>query len=245
MVGRGRQMTQLRAVVNVVLDLDGTLTDPKEGILACVKYALRAVGSEIPADGELEGFIGPPLQDSFTTLLGPNDQSRLNDAIALYRERFLSKGMFENAVYPGIRDVLIGLRELGVSLHVATSKPLVFAERIVEHFDLRGFFSSVHGSELDGARSNKSELIAYLLKVESLPAPATIMVGDRAHDVVGAKANGVLAIGALWGYGSREELVSAGAELLCEQPSMLVETVSFNIPLNRDAPRRAPTCLLR
>jgi phosphoglycolate phosphatase len=220
--------TRYRTVMNVLLDLDGTLTDPREGILACLRHALCSIGLHPPEDRELERFIGPPLQDSLASLLGPKNKDQVNDAIAFYRERFSTKGMFENAVYPGIREALVQLRDRGATLYVATSKPNIFAGRIIEYFGLGGFFRSIYGSELDGTRSNKIELIAHVLKAESLPREATVMVGDRAHDVAGARANGVRPIGALWGYGSREELTAAGAQVLCKQPSMLVEAVLFN-----------------
>ena len=214
--------------MNVLLDLDGTLTDPREGIVACLRHALCSIGIQPPEDRELERFIGPPLQESLALLLDPRNKQQVGKAIALYRERFLTKGMFENAVYPGIREALHHLRDRGATLYVATSKPQVFAERTIEHFGLGGLFRSVHGSELDGTRSNKAELIAHLLNAESLTREATVMVGDRSHDVAGAMANGVCPIGALWGYGSREELTAAGAKVLCEHPSMLVDAVPFD-----------------
>jgi len=142
-------------------------------------------------------------------------------AVALYRERFAVKGMFENSVYPGIVEVLAELSDHGAWLSVATVKPTVFAERIVEHFGLGRFFHGIYGSELDGNNSDKTHLLGHLLKSESLSPSDTIMIGDRAHDVLAAKANDVSSIGVLWGYGSREELVSAGADALCENPATL------------------------
>ena len=162
----------------------------------------------------------------------------MTDAIAFYRERFTAKGMFENRVYPGITRALTEMQESGASLFVATSKPQPFAEKILEHFDLRKFFRGIYGSDLDGGRSKKSELISHVLESEKLTASSTAMVGDRAQDIVGAKANDVFAIGALWGYGSRDELMSVGAEVLCDQPSRLSQTVSFNYPFT---PTRAMT----
>ena len=229
-------MTQLQAGAAILLDLDGTLTDSREGILGCLKHALARVGAVIPADEKLEAFIGPPLHETFTQLLGVDRAARLPDAIGAFRERFTAKGMFENRIYPGITRVLTELQDTGVSLIVATSKPQPFAERILEHFDLRKFFHGVHGSELDGTRSRKSELISHILRREALSAFDTAMVGDRALDVIGAKANGVFSIGVLWGYGSREELETAGADALCEQPGRLADTVSFNYPFNPTRP---------
>jgi phosphoglycolate phosphatase len=211
--------------VNVLFDLDGTLTDPREGILACFKHALEKLQVAAPTDRELEGFIGPPLWESFSTLCGSNDKGVVEQAVALYRERFATKGMFENRIYSGIADALASFQQARVQLFVVTSKARLFAEPIVEYFGLRRFFLSVHGSELDGSYADKSELIAKVLCSESLTPDETVMIGDRAHDVIGAKANGIFSVGALWGFGSRDELVSAGADLLCKAPNMLVETV--------------------
>jgi phosphoglycolate phosphatase len=214
-----------RALVNILFDLDGTLTDPREGILACFKYALQELQVALPTESELERFIGPPLWDSFSTLVGSANEAKLGQAVALYRERFAARGMFENKLYPGIADALAMLQKGGIWLYVATSKPRVFAERIVEYFGLEQYFRAIHGSRLDGSYADKSELIAEVLRSESLTPDETVMIGDRDHDVIGAKANGLFSVGALWGFGSRDELVSAGAELLCEAPNMLVETV--------------------
>ena len=211
--------------MNALFDLDGTLIDPREGILACFKHALHVLQVDLPADPEIERFIGPPLWESFSTLVGANDEAKIARAVALYRERFATKGMFENRIYSGIADALASFQQARVQLFVVTSKARLFAEPIVEHFGLRRFFLSVHGSELDGSYADKSELIAKVLCSESLTPDETVMIGDRAHDVIGAKANGIFSVGALWGFGSRDELVSAGADLLCKTPNMLVETM--------------------
>ncbi len=214
--------------MNVLLDLDGTLTDPREGIVGCIKYALNELAHGCPSDSELSRYIGPPLHDTFSELLSSTDSARINTAVALYRERFAVTGMFENSVYPGITEALSDLQELGAVLYVATSKPQVYAFKIVEHFGLGEFFRAVYGSELDGTRSNKADLIAHILKTESLSPGSTCMVGDRLHDMVGAKANSVFPVGVLWGYGSRDELVSGGAAALCESPVMLCHVLSNN-----------------
>ncbi len=217
-----------RGDLNILIDLDGTLTDPREGMLASFRYALEAVGCDIPPDKTLEQCIGPPVHESLARLLGPDGKHRVGEALASYRERFSAKGLYENAVYPGIREALARLHEARASLHLATSKPRVYAARILEYFDLTRFFSSVHGSELDGTRSHKEELIAYALEAESLDRDTTVMVGDRDYDVIGATANGVTPIGVLWGYGTRDELVSAGARFLCERPAMLAAVAAFH-----------------
>jgi phosphoglycolate phosphatase len=212
--------------MNLLFDLDGTLTNPREGILACIKHALEELKVDSPPDRTLEAMIGPPLRESFSALLGANHDERIDRAITLYRERFLAKGLYENALYPGIREALGQLREAGHALFVATSKPTVYARRIIAHFELGIFFDAVHGSELDGTNSDKVKLIEYVLSVEALKSSRTIMIGDRAHDIAGAKANCLVPIGALWGYGSREELIAAGAETLCQKPDSLLDAVA-------------------
>lgn len=146
--------------------------------------------------------------------------------MGFYRERYASQGFRENAVYPGMEAALGELRSRGLALFVATSKPAVYAGRILEHFGLRHFFSAVYGSELDGTRSNKAQLLAYLLDRECLVPAETVVVGDRAQDVAGALANGMRPVGALWGYGSREELAAAGAVAFCERPCGLPACLS-------------------
>ena len=225
--------------VNVLLDLDGTLTDPREGIVACLRHALVGTGIECPSDSELERYIGPPLQESLRELIGANDPGSCEMALSLYRERFTTVGMFENAVYPAIPSALSSLRGLGAKLFVATSKPQEFAERIIQHFRLDNYFTAIYGSDLSGTRSDKAELISHILKAESLSAKTTHMVGDRKYDVIGARANDVRAIGALWGYGTREELVAAGATALCEEPGMVAAVLSSNYAIGTDA-RSAP-----
>ncbi len=207
--------------MNILFDLDGTLTDPGTGIVACLKHALEKMGRCAPPDSDLYRYIGPPLQESFESLLDCKDAEEIDAAVALYRERFSTKGIFESSVYPGIPAALAQLKNLGAALYVATSKPYIFAERIVDHFGLMPCFRAVYGSELDGTRSNKGELIAHIVRAEALSSGSTFMVGDRGHDVIGALANGVVPVGALWGYGSREELSAAGATILCERPVML------------------------
>jgi phosphoglycolate phosphatase len=208
--------------MNLFFDLDGTLTDSKPGIVASIRHALRAVDVEPPPDDEIARLIGPPTQDAFARLLGTTDRASIDRAVQAYRDRFASVGMFENSVYPGVLDGLGALRARDFDMWVVTSKPQVYAQTIVEHFGLRGFFREVYGPELSGERSDKGELIAYILGVERLRTADTWMIGDRMHDIVGAKKNGVHAAGVLWGYGSREELRDAGADVLYEAMPDLV-----------------------
>jgi phosphoglycolate phosphatase len=209
--------------VNIVCDLDGTLMDPREGFVASLTYALETLGSSVYTDDELQRHVGPPLEETLTLLLG-NDPERVTRAVALYRERYGKQGWLETAVYPGIRSALTNLQEAGATLFVATSKPHVFADRILSHFGLQRFFRAIYGSEFDGTNANKGQLIAHLLKTESLSPQMTVMVGDRAHDVIGALTNGVIPIGALWGYSSRQELTAAGAAIVCEHPGFLARS---------------------
>lgn len=209
-----------RDSMNVLFDLDGTLTDPREGFVASLQHALLTLGCPLPSDNEISRYIGPPLEETLASLL-EDDPDRVSAAVALYRKRYGAKGFLENSVYPGIESVLSNVQSSGIALFVATSKPHVFADRILHHFNLKRFFRGIYGSEFDGSRANKAQLIAHLLKTESLSSEGTFMVGDRSHDVLGALANGVTPIGVLWGYGSRAELTAAGAAILCESPSLL------------------------
>jgi phosphoglycolate phosphatase len=208
---------------SLFFDLDGTLTDPKTGITASIQYALQRLGREVPPQDELVWCIGPPLRTSFVTLLGAEELA--DRAVALYRERFGDIGLFENSLYPDIESVLAVLARPGVRKFVATSKPHVFAKRIIDHFGLAGHFERVFGSELDGTRVRKDDLLAYALEQSGADPARALMIGDRSHDVVGAKANGMDAVGVTYGYGSREELIAAGARHLCASPRAIVEVI--------------------
>jgi phosphoglycolate phosphatase len=204
------------ATDTVFFDLDGTLTDPKIGITASIQYALGKLDVPIPAQDDLTWCIGPPLRASFVALLGGEDRADLG--VALYRERFGDVGLFENELYPGIQATLQAVAP-GRRMFVATSKPHVFADRIIDHFGLRPYFQRVFGSELDGTRVDKSALLRYALDETSTDPARAIMIGDRKHDVIGAANNGMAAIGALYGYGGREELTKAGAAHLVASPA--------------------------
>jgi phosphoglycolate phosphatase len=208
----------------IYFDLDGTLTDPKPGITRSIQYALQRLDHHtIPTEDELTWCIGPPLRSSFVRLLGDHAADR---AVALYRERFSDIGLYENGVYDGIDDVLTELRASGHRLFVATSKAHVFADRIIDHFRLRRHFERVFGAELDGTRADKSHLLEYALKEVSVDPARTLMIGDRSHDMIGAKNNGMKGIGVLYGYGSREELLGAGAQQVCATPGAILGCIS-------------------
>ncbi len=211
--------------VAVLFDLDGTLTDPRPGIVRSILYALDGMGHRGPGESDLDWCIGPPLAPSFAQILGTEEPGTIRRAIGLYRERFSTIGLYENAVYVGVPECLARLRDEGIALLVATSKPVVFARRILDHFELSPFFDGVYGSELDGRLSDKGELIAHVLESEGLSSQRTIMVGDREHDVIGARRNGVPCVGASYGYGGEEELDEAGAAALCDRPEGLADAV--------------------
>jgi phosphoglycolate phosphatase len=209
----------------IYFDLDGTLTDPKPGITRSIQYALRKLDHHtIPTEDELTWCIGPPLRASFVKILGTEDTADL--AVSLYRERFSDVGLYENGVYDGIDDVLTTLGQSGRRLFVATSKAHVFADRIVDHFGLRRHFERVFGAELDGTRSDKSHLLEYALRTASVDPSKTLMIGDRSHDMIGARNNGIRGIGVLYGYGSKDELIEAGALHVCATPQAILDCIS-------------------
>jgi phosphoglycolate phosphatase len=206
-----------RNIDTIFFDLDGTLTDPKIGITGSIQYALGRLGVPVPTQDELTWCIGPPLRASFVALLGGEDDA--DRGVELYRERFGTIGLFENTLYDGIVPVLAALHGSGRQLFVATSKPHVFADRIVDHFGLRQYFTRVFGSELDGTRVDKSDLLRYALDETATDPARAIMIGDRKHDVIGAANNGIAAIGVIYGYGGRHELMEAGAKHLVTTPA--------------------------
>ena len=205
----------------ILFDLDGTLTDPREGITRSIAYALERMGLTPPPLDDLTFAIGPPLRRSLATLLGDETPVAVERALALYRERFADVGLFENAVYDGISETLHTLAGRGAVLYVATSKPRIYAERIVRHFGLDAHFEAIHGCELDGTREDKRDLLAHLLPHHGVAAGEAAMIGDRGADMVAARHHGVRAIGALWGYGTRDELERSGAQSLCDRPAEL------------------------
>jgi len=205
----------------IFFDLDGTLTDPKPGITRSIQHALRKLDRAVPSEDDLTWCIGPPLRASFVQLLGGEEFA--DRGVELYRERFADTGLYENAVYPGIEATLSALQAVGLSLFVATSKPRVFAERIIDHFGLRSYFAQVFGSELDGTRVDKGHLLAYALEETGVDPARAVMIGDRSHDIVGAAKNAIRAIGVTYGYGSASELTDAGAASLCASPEDVLD----------------------
>src|SRR5688572_2953873 len=204
---------------NYLFDLDGTLTDPKEGITRSIAHALERMGVEAPPLDDLCFAIGPPLRASLARLIGTEERQAVEKTLAYYRERFADVGLFENAPYEGIAEALASLRGEGATLFVATSKPKVYAERIVRHFGLDTHFEAVHGCELDGTREAKRDLLEHLLATHAIERPAAVMVGDRDVDMIAARHHGLGALGVTYGYGGREELLGAGAHALCDVPA--------------------------
>jgi phosphoglycolate phosphatase len=218
-------------VDTIFFDLDGTLIDPKIGITRSIQYALGELNLPVPHEDDLTWCIGPPLQSSMVKLL---DDDRLADkAVALYRERFAEAGIYESSVYDGIVETLTALTDQGRRLFVATSKVQIFAERIIKNFNLAPYFEGVFRAEMDGTRSDKTELLKHALDVGHVDPAQAVMVGDRSYDIIGARNNWMLPVGVLYGYGSREELVEAGARYICETPREVLDRI---LPPNDLAP---------
>ena len=201
----------------VLFDLDGTLTDPREGITRSVHIALAKLGIDEPDLAALEHFIGPPLLQCFMASYGL-DEATAWQAVNHYRERFKVTGLYENRMFAGVPSLLDALQAQGRMLYIATSKPTVFAEEIARHFGFDRYFKRIYGSELDGTRTNKVELLAHLLESEGLAPGSALMIGDRKHDLIGARSNGVQAVAVGYGFGSREELLG-------EAPAFHFETL--------------------
>lgn len=209
----------------VLFDLDGTLTDPFEGITNSVAYSLEFYGIEVKDKSELVSFIGPPLYDSFCRYYGFSKEKAV-EAVEKYREYFSVKGIYENRLYKGTEELLKQLKSKGCTIALATSKPEVFATRILEHFDLIKYFDVVTGSLLDGSRVKKGEVVKEaLLRLGNPVKTSCIMVGDRSHDIIGAKENDIASVGVLYGYGSEEELKNAGASFKVKNIENIVEII--------------------
>lgn len=206
---------------HVLFDLDGTITDPKEGITNSVKYALASFGIEVNDIRSLYPFIGPPLKTSFKEFYHFTEENA-EVAIIKYREYFSKKGIFENEIYNGIDLFLHTLSQKGMKLYLATSKPEPFARQIIEYFKLDTYFCFIGGSTFDSSRSEKEDVIRYVLEENQIADLSNVvMVGDRKYDMIGAKKNGIHAIGVLYGYGDEEELQKAGADQIAADLPML------------------------
>lgn len=206
-----------------LLDLDGTLTDPFPGISRCITHALNKLNLPAPDSAELRKWIGPPLLNSFQTYLDSKGGGDAGDALRFYRERFARIGLFENSVYDGIPELLDTLHLHSDRLILATAKPAVYARRIVRHFGLDRWLQAVYGSELDGRRTDKIELLGHIMHQQELHPAECIMIGDREHDMLAARFHGASAVGVLWGYGTPLELLESGAETLVASPAEMAD----------------------
>lgn len=207
--------------IYLLFDLDGTLTDSAEGIINCVKHAMDSMGLDMP--DRPERFLGPPLYDSFAEFCGL-DSEQVTEAVRIYRERYQDIGLFENSVYNGVPEMLKCLKNGGKELFVATSKPEVFAKRILEKFGLADYFRIIGGADINGSRNEKWEVIEYVLQQTGITdRSGVLMIGDRKHDVIGARKCGIPCMGVLWGYGSKEELSTAGADCFAKTPSQAAD----------------------
>lgn len=208
---------------NILFDLDGTLTDPKEGITNSVKYALEKFGIIETDTEKLTPFIGPPLKESFEKFYNFSEEESLK-AVKYYRDYFAEKGILENMIFPEVPELLEWLKDSDCRIILATSKPTVFAEKILVNYNIIEFFQDVVGSNLDGTMSDKTAIINYIVEKHKLKKSETVMVGDRRHDIIGAVNNDVDSIGILFGYGSKEELKEAGASYIVKDFSDLKGT---------------------
>lgn len=209
----------------VLLDLDGTLTDSFPGISRSILHALDRMGAPPLPESELRNWIGPPIHQSFAAHFGGDEDAGVR-ARTFYRERFASVGIYENSVYPGIPEALAAMHGAGLRLFLATSKARPYAERIVDHFELSPFVEAVHGSELDGTRSDKAEIIAHVLATRNVDPGRAVMVGDRSYDIVGARRNGIGVVGVTWGFRSDGEFASHPPDRIVERTEDLPGAVA-------------------
>lgn len=211
-------------IKNILIDLDGTLTDPKVGITTSARYGLEKIGHPISDEINIDWIIGPPLKASLAKILNVEaDHVLAEQALMGYRERFAVKGLYENHVFEGVAETLAELKRRGYRLFLATAKPTVYAKQILKHFDLAQYFTDIHGSELNGDRTNKAELIQYILAQQQLQADQCMMVGDREHDIFGARHNGIETIAVSYGYGSQEELEVAQPKYKIDRFNQLLD----------------------
>ena len=208
----------------IFFDLDGTLTDSAPGIIHSVQYALKKYGIEAE-ENDLRSFIGPPLVHSFQERFG-FDHDKALEAVAYYREYFTAGGMFENSVYPGVEEMLQKLKEDGLMLAVATSKPELFSKQILEHFALTRYFDFIGGAAMDETRTTKVEVLSYALQELQVDPAKAVMIGDRENDMEAASLLGTESIGVLYGYGSKEELANAGAKVFADTPMDICRIIS-------------------
>jgi len=211
--------------LTLFFDLDGTLSDPSDGITGCIQHALKCLGRAYPSKSELKQFIGPPLRWTFPRLLGSEDGDLVEKALVYYRERYGSVGLFENEVYPGVPELLQRLQADGYPMYVVTSKPKVYSDRIIQRFGFDRYFLEVYGPELDGRFDEKVELIEFILRERALDPRRTIMIGDRARDIESGRAHHTRTLGVTYGFGSVEEIAAAAPDAICHHPGEIYPAI--------------------
>jgi phosphoglycolate phosphatase len=209
----------------VLLDLDGTLSDSRPGIAACFRFTLTQLGHDPTQSGDVTWAVGPPIAVSLTRLLEPYGDTRVDAALTIYRERYSAVGLYDCSVYPGVVDMLTSFRNAGITMCIATSKRRDFADRVIDYLELRPYVRRVYGAEPGGGLDRKQDLLAHILATEQFDASECVMLGDRLHDIEAATHNNIRSIGALWGYGGREELEVAGAGAIATSPGDVVRLV--------------------
>ncbi|MEA2922179.1 MAG: phosphoglycolate phosphatase [Bradyrhizobium sp.] len=226
---------------SVLLDLDGTLIDSQPGILASCLAALRALGHEPDESLDLRHIIGPPLEDMMQILLQSYGDDRVGEAVTAYRQHYGDSGFLGSVPYPGIGKSLEEMKRTGLRIYLATSKRAIFASRILDHLKFAAYFDGIHGSVPGGELDHKPELLAHILSQHGLSPSQSLMVGDRRYDISGAHAVGMRGLGVLWGYGTRDELETAGADRLVDSPADLARTV-FSMVDGKESPGRRADC---
>ena len=209
----------------ILFDLDGTLIDPYDAITKGAQYALASVGFDLDDRQQLIPFIGPPLRDSLRKFTKITDNAKIEEIVSKYREYFGKYGIYENILYPGIKEMLESLKETGYPLTIATSKLMSNAVEIAQYLEIEHYFDLIIGCEADGTRSDKNEVIEHVLAEMGSKAKSPVIVGDRKYDIIGAKLTGIDSIGVTWGYGSREELEEAGAGKVVDTMEELLQSV--------------------
>jgi phosphoglycolate phosphatase len=212
-------------VTAVLLDLDGTLSDSRPGIAGCFRYTVEQLGHDPAAAGDLTWAVGPPIRVSIQRLLAQYGDTRVDHAVDVYRARYSEVAIYDCTVFPGVTAMLDALRVAGLTMCIATSKRRDFAERVMDHLGLRSYVRSVYGAQPGGGLDDKRDLLAHILTAEGFDPADTVMLGDRLHDIHAAQANHIRSIGALWGYGGRDELTAAGAGALAERPEQVAGLV--------------------
>jgi phosphoglycolate phosphatase len=209
-------------IQNILFDLDGTLTDPSEGIVNCIIHSLKKLNRPIPSREKLATWIGPPLRENFANFLATEDPEVIENAVTIFRDRFSDVGLFENQVYDGIPELLETLRSSGKTLYIVTGKPEPYAKRILSHFQMATCFQSIYGAHLDGTFDDKSELLGHVLVKEGIEPDKCIMIGDRKHDIQAATRHDIATIGVTYGFGTEHELKTAGADTIVHSPEQLL-----------------------